>query len=653
MVAVFENAEYQAIIDKINKIRSYGLSKMITIPQIAILGDQSSGKSSVLEAITQLSFPRNIDTCTRFATQVSMRQSEREELSAHIDGEPAFNKHHQHQDATLDICSIIHEANRILCSSTEISEKVLEITISGPTMSPLTIIDLPGYINTTMDGQDKRIIQTIRDINTRYIKDSRTIILAVVPANIDLNNMFVLGEAERYDPANERTIPIVTKPDTIEQDLLPNLIQTLQNKRKFMKLGYLVMKNSSFKELDNSWEEARMLEATFFKSSQLWNQVPEERKGRIGVKNFLGNLLYEHIKKELPNVKKDIFRLIGDLEREFTDLGPEVSTPENAKAKYFEWILRIKRTLEEVLDGKYSLDYIKKSTFAGQDERIASNHYNHVDGNIEDPVTLECDRQYIRASLHKLYDQYNAAMNKDDYMLSTDKINDLVQRYRANELIGFNSFKTFTQIYAGTLDRWHELTKSHIANIHRYLHDAIASFLSFTADPLLKDTLLLEFDKFYSVQTSKINETIESVFADESIPFTMNMSYYYQNVVKIRNTMAKDNMERLLALFRETGIQDTTEAAVDAKHYEQLAVEDLEDQLKAYCDVARLRIIDTILMQTIERSLVKQIGRYFDMLILVDDNTISSRLVDSPTKRRHREELNEKVAVLRKSLQEL
>ncbi|KAF9574013.1 hypothetical protein EC968_007565 [Mortierella alpina] len=643
MVAILENDEYQAIIDKINKLRSYGLDKMITIPQIAILGDQSSGKSSVLEAITQLSFPRNIETCTRFATQVSMRQSEREELSAYIDGEPTFNKNHRHQDATLDICSIIHEANRLLCSSAEISEKVLEITISGPTVTPLTIIDLPGYINTTMDGQDKGMIQTIRDINTRYIKDSRTIILAVIPANIDLNNMFVLGEAERYDQANERTIPIVTKPDTIEQDLLPNLIQTLLNKRKYMKLGYLVMKNSSFKELDNSWEEARMLEAAFFKSSPLWNQVQDSRKGRIGVKNFLGNLLYEHIKKELPHVKKDILRLIGDFERELASLGPQVFTPENAKAKYFEWILKIKSTLEEVLDGKYSLDYIK-SNYADQDGMIANDNCTRVGG------TLEYDHQFIRSTLHKLYNQYNTAMNTD-CMLSTDKISELVQRYRANELIGFSSFKTFTQIYTGTLARWHDLTKMHVANIHQYLHDAIASFLSFAADPLLRDTLLLEFDKFYAAQTSNIDVTIENIFADESIPFTMNVSYY-ENILEIRKAVAEQTVEALIDQFQSTGLKPTQEAT-DAKHYEQLAVKDLEDQLKSYCKVVRMRIVDTILMQTIERYLVKHIGRYFDMLILVDDNIISSRLIDSPMKRRQREELNEKVAVLRKSLQEL
>ncbi|KAI7827446.1 P-loop containing nucleoside triphosphate hydrolase protein [Gamsiella multidivaricata] len=128
---------------------------MLTIPQIAILGDQSSGKSSVLAAIIKLSFPRNVETCTHFATQVNIRQSERAEMSAHIDDEPEFNERNASQDKAWNIHTTINEANGILYSNVEVSEIVLKIIISGPTSSLLTIIDLPGHINTTTSTQDK------------------------------------------------------------------------------------------------------------------------------------------------------------------------------------------------------------------------------------------------------------------------------------------------------------------------------------------------------------------------------------------------------------------------------------------------------------------------------------------------------------------
>lgn len=91
----------------------------------------------------------------------------------------------------------------------------------------------------------------------------------------------------------------------------------------------------------------------------------------------------------------------------------------------------------------------------------------------------------------------------------------------------------------------------------------------------------------------------------------------------------------------------------DVNYNEQLAVEDLQEQLTSYCKVARKRIVDVLLLQTIGRHLIKSVHIYFDMLIAVDDNTITSRLIESPAKQARRKELDHKVDVLRKSLLEL
>ncbi|KAF9123778.1 hypothetical protein BG015_005254 [Linnemannia schmuckeri] len=681
---MIQNTDYQDIIDKINRIRSYGLSKMVTIPQIAILGDQSSGKSSVLEAITKLSFPRNIETCTRFATQVNLRQGDTSQMSAFIDGESEFNEKYQPldtQDCNWDVHSAVTEANEILCANTEISEKVLEITISGPTLSPLTIIDLPGYINTTIDGQDKTIVQTIRTINTRYIKDSRTIILAVVPANVDLNNIYVLGEAERYDQNNERTIPIVTKPDTIEQDLLPNLIQTIQNKRKFMKLGYLVMRNSSYKDIDMSWNDARRLEEEFFNSSPLWSQVPAANKGRVRVKIFLGELLFNHIKKELPFLKKDILDLVSKCEKEIADMGPPVLSMGMAKTRYYESILRLRSSLIALLAGDYSFDYISqyKSDFEKQSSVTTDNDNGlFIDDSDSDnpndaddckPLSLESETDYrfIRSSLYRLYERYNVVMNKDKYMLPKDKICDLVLRYKGNELPGFISFNTFTKIYMETLLRWIDITKAHVFNIHQFLYKAISRFITFSADPLIKDALLFEFDKFYTSQIAKIETEIDNIFMDERAPFTMN-KYYYDNILKSRKAGAEAHIQQLVNTV-QTGYNSTPEqvkttlrqhlhsfsntaSISDVNYNEQLAIEDLQEQLKSYCKVARKRIVDVLLLQTVERHLIKSVHLYFDTLISVDENIVS-RLVESPAKQARRKELDHKVDVLKRSLLEL
>ncbi|KAG0306036.1 hypothetical protein BGZ99_001913 [Dissophora globulifera] len=686
----FENSEYQVLIDKINTIRSYGLSRMITVPQIAIVGDQSSGKSSVLEALTKLRFPRNMEMCTCFATQVSMRLSKQVGMTAHIDNEPVFNKWFE-EDQERDIEKIISKAVSILCppgSPNEISHKVLEITISGPDSSPLTVIDLPGYINTTIDGQDKSIIKKIHDINTRYIQDPRTIVLAVVPAHIDLNNNYALSQAELYDPYHERTIPIVTKPDLVDPDLLPNLFTILQNKKKHMRLGYLVLRNSTFRDINKSWDDARQTEDDFFSSSP-WDQLPAERKGRVGVKTFLGHVLYNHIKGDLPALKRDIQVRIGELEREIDGLGPQMTSEPAAKTQYHSCILRLQTALNSFLAGNNSLDYIRKhmssparsisspipgsilsSMSSSMSSPIPSPPFTAStrirDGAVIDsdddlsPLSPSKNTPYFRSTMSGYYARFSQVMNRDKYIGSREKIGDLISRYKGNELQGFVTFNTFTQIYLETtLVHWLDITKNHVDNMRSYLYDVVTKFIDFTAEPLLKDLLLIEFEKFYDLQSRNIAETIENIFDDEGSPFAMNEAYYGGVLQGKKARMEQQFNEHLQKVppvnTKERMSSDHLRVSVDynQKTAELAAADELYEQLRSYCEVARKRIVDVVLLQTIERFLIKRINVYFEMLIAVDSTLISSRLLDSPAKIASRTGLQSNVEVLRRSLVEL
>lgn len=177
--ALFDaESEYQQVIDTINRIQNHGFPHKLSVPKMVIIGDQSSGKSSVLEALTKLSFPRDKDMCTRFATQVNLRRSpalDKDILSARIEGENDFNNLFSTIQSPMTFDGVIEQAVVVLCKrrNTDISDKVLEITLSGPTQTPLTIVDLPGFINTTSDGQDKSLPNTISGINKRYIQDHR------------------------------------------------------------------------------------------------------------------------------------------------------------------------------------------------------------------------------------------------------------------------------------------------------------------------------------------------------------------------------------------------------------------------------------------------------------------------------------------------
>jgi hypothetical protein len=79
-----QNAEQRELMDLVDRLRRIGLNSILQLPQIVVCGDQSSGKSSVLEAITQIPFPRKENLCTRFATEIIMRRGTQKSLSCKI-----------------------------------------------------------------------------------------------------------------------------------------------------------------------------------------------------------------------------------------------------------------------------------------------------------------------------------------------------------------------------------------------------------------------------------------------------------------------------------------------------------------------------------------------------------------------------------------
>ncbi len=73
-----------AHMDIIDKLRDLGVHEFVELPQLVVVGDQSSGKSSVLEAIADVPFPRDATLCTKFATNITLRRQPTENVHVSI-----------------------------------------------------------------------------------------------------------------------------------------------------------------------------------------------------------------------------------------------------------------------------------------------------------------------------------------------------------------------------------------------------------------------------------------------------------------------------------------------------------------------------------------------------------------------------------------
>ncbi|KAK3831961.1 MAG: P-loop containing nucleoside triphosphate hydrolase protein [Linnemannia gamsii] len=690
------DSAYQSIVEKIYRIQGHlDLTDNVCIPLLTIIGDQSSGKSSCLEALTKLPFPRNNGMCTRFAIQVNLRRNSElteDRLTARIEGQDVFNERNKHPKSPTEFESVIAEAITAVCRSDfDVSNKMLELTLSGPTQSPLTLIDLPGFINQVKDKHPNDLRETIRDINERYIKDPRTIILAVMPSNIDFESSTVLTEAKKHDPDGKRTIPIVTKPDLMTNS--EQWMDVILNQSSTMPLGYLVMCSGIY-EANQSWDYALTMETAFFSNGK-WSQVPDKCKGRVAVKEFLGDLLCQHITKELPAFKREVRIALNKFKRSLKAMGTPIKDKAEAKDKLTRANLKLQQKMIRFLnadyDSSYIVAYLENSNITssddGDDDEDDDNggkdddNGGEDDGDDEDieeaKMGEDCEDSYfVRSSLLRYYHSYCSAMKGSLKRVSYTMTEKRVARYKGNDPPGFVSFITFRNIYKGHyLPGWKTATNKYVDKMHIHLSEALRNFIKHTADEATGKVFRRVFSQFSRDQEEEIKKTIHDIFQDEEMPFSLSRQF----VEAIHQERSKNN--RIPALPIEQSVTEMNEGLLpqaseprspDSPRPSQSIIStysSLEPQPKcdwndmlsakafvpcllAYLTTALERIVDMVLMQTIERHMVRRIDKFFDMVCDVKEEDLGCMLESSALVKK-RNDLEIKIADFESLLDDL
>jgi dynamin-like GTPase MGM1, mitochondrial len=213
-------------------LQTVGQSNTLTLPSIVVIGSQSSGKSSVLEAIVGHEFlPKGLNMVTRRPIELTLVNTP----DAHAEyGEfPALGlgkiTDFSHIQRTLT------ELNLAVPDSQCVSDDPIQLTISSPHVPDLSLIDLPGYIQVVGHDQPVELKQKISDLCDKYIQPPN-VILAISAADVDLANSTALRASRRVDPRGERTIGVVTKMDLVD----PIRGASILNDRKYpLRLGYV------------------------------------------------------------------------------------------------------------------------------------------------------------------------------------------------------------------------------------------------------------------------------------------------------------------------------------------------------------------------------------------------------------------------------
>ncbi|XP_059415989.1 dynamin-2 isoform X5 [Carassius carassius] len=308
------NRGMEDLIPLINKLQdafsSIGQSCNLDLPQIAVVGGQSAGKSSVLENFVGRDFlPRGSGIVTRrpLILQLVNNKAEYAEF-LHCKGRKFVDFDEVRQE-------IEAETDRITGSNKGISPIPINLRVYSPHVLNLTLIDLPGMTKVAVGDQPPDIEHQIRDMILQFITRESCLILAVTPANTDLANSDALKVAKEVDPQGLRTIGVITKLDLMDEGT--DARDILENKLLPLRRGYIGVVNRSQKDIDGRKDirAALAAERKFFLSHPSYRHMAE-RMGTAHLQKTLNQQLTNHIRDTLPGLRSKLQSQLLSLEKE-------------------------------------------------------------------------------------------------------------------------------------------------------------------------------------------------------------------------------------------------------------------------------------------------------------------------------------------------
>ncbi|KAG9234673.1 Dynamin central region-domain-containing protein [Amylocarpus encephaloides] len=331
------------LITLVNKLQdvftTVGVQNPIDLPQIVVVGSQSSGKSSVLENIVGRDFlPRGTGIVTRrpLVLQLINRapggggkpNGVKEEVStagdkeANIDewGEFLHIPGQKFYDFNKIRDEIVKETEAKTGRNSGISPAPINLRIYSPNVLTLTLVDLPGLTKVPVGDQPRDIERQIREMVLKQISKPNAIILAVTGANTDLANSDGLKLAREVDPEGQRTIGVLTKVDLMDDGT--DVVDILAGRIIPLRLGYVPVVNRGQRDIDNKKAITAALEneKNFFENHKAYRNK-SSYCGTPYLARKLNLILMMHIKQTLPDIKARISASLQKYTTELSGLG--------------------------------------------------------------------------------------------------------------------------------------------------------------------------------------------------------------------------------------------------------------------------------------------------------------------------------------------
>nr|XP_004516265.2 dynamin-related protein 1E-like [Cicer arietinum] len=319
------------------------------LPTVAVVGGQSSGKSSVLESIVGRDFlPRGSGIVTRRPLVLQLHKME---SGAQEYAEFLHMPRRKFTDFALVRQEIQDETDRVTGKSKQISPIPIHLSIYSSNVVNLTLIDLPGLTKVAVEGQPENIVQEIEAMVRSYVEKPNSIILAISPANQDIATSDAIKLAREVDPTGERTFGVLTKLDLMDKGT--NALDVLEGRSYRLQHPWVGIVNRSQADINKNIDMiiARRKEREYFATSPDYGHLANKMGSE-----YLAKLLSQHlesvIRARIPSITSLINRSIEELESEMDHLGRPIAVDAGAQLyTILELCRAFERIFKEHLDG--------------------------------------------------------------------------------------------------------------------------------------------------------------------------------------------------------------------------------------------------------------------------------------------------------------